>query len=63
MFVWHFVDPDLGVEKEGTTEKDDIDFGMERSDTCYLLVLAGQENFKQRLSRFSFFFRTKFNSF
>ena len=30
MFVWHFVDPDLGVEKERTTEKDDINFGMER---------------------------------
>ena len=27
MFVCHFVDPDLGVEKEGTTEGD-IDFEL-----------------------------------
>ena len=26
MFVFHFVDPDLGVEKEGETQEEDINF-------------------------------------
>ena len=28
MLVCHFVDPDLGVEKEGAAEQGDIDFEM-----------------------------------
>ena len=28
MFVCHFVDPDLGVEKEEPTEYRNIDFGV-----------------------------------
>ena len=53
MFVCHFGDLDLLVEKEGTTEEADIDFEI---GGC-ILVLGVQENFKQSLS--AFFFRDK----
>ena len=47
MFVCHFVDTDLGVEKDEPTEYRNIDFGV--WGTCCTLTLGVQENFKQSL--------------
>ena len=40
MFVCHFVDPDLVVEKEGAAEEGDIDFEIVGWGTSCILVLG-----------------------
>ena len=52
MFICHFVDPDLGLKKKGTTESEDIYFEIVGCSTCCILVLGVEENFSQSLSAF-----------
>ena len=58
MSIYHFVDPDLGVEivfeEKGATEKAGVAFEIGDWATCRTLVLGVEENFMQSL--FLFFF-------
>ena len=54
MFVCHFVDPKLVIEKDGGKEEGDIDLEIGGPGTCCTLVLKVQEDLKQGLTSFSF---------
>ena len=56
MFVCHFVDPGLGVEKEGKQNEEGIDFETGGWGTCSTLVLGFDETFKHSLSASLLFF-------
>ena len=66
VFVYHFFHPHLGVKiffgKEGTTEKEGINFEVGSRQLC-IFVLMVEENSMESLSGFSMFFLvTKKNS-
>ena len=67
MFVYHFVDPDLGVEiffkKERTTEKVCVDFEIRVSDTCAHLYCRWREFHAESVWFYIVFLVIKKNSF
>ena len=60
MLVYHFVDPDLGIEilfgKEGKQNKGSVDFEIGYWGACFALVLEVKENLMEDLSAFVLFF-------